>query len=65
MKLDANIIFTQMTNSDTKLEIHKISEKYNSTQGKTICIISNSEPIVGINTYAEKLIQTFKSHKLR
>lgn len=65
MILNTDIIFTKITNDNIELETRNIPEKYNSTQRKTICICSNSEPIEGISTYVEKIKHKLKSLKPR
>ncbi|CAH1725990.1 unnamed protein product [Aphis gossypii] len=62
--IDKNIISIKPTNDRYDLSIWRALETQNSTKGM-IYIISKSEPLEGINSYVNAILQKYKSKKLR
>ncbi|XP_060835401.1 fatty acid synthase-like [Rhopalosiphum padi] len=64
VKLEENSIFIEPINDNYDLSIWRALDKYKSSTGK-IYIISKSEPLEGITSHVEGILQKYKSKKLR
>lgn len=61
---DGNCVFIKPASDSYDLSIWKTLERYNSSK-ELICVVSNNEPLEGVNTYVNDMIRKYKSEKLR